>query len=79
MAHRMQRVRAAALWDESTQEPSLHMRKLTQDEWENLDMWKVHFLGELEGVEEDEMEADAFEMDQWEERCSRQEEKVSIT
>ena len=67
MAHRMQRVWAAALWDELTWEPSLCMRKLTQDEWVNLDKWKVHFLGELEGFEEDEMEADAFGMVQWEE------------
>ena len=43
------------------------MRKLTQDKWENLDKWKVHFLGELEGFEEDDLEADAFGMDQWEE------------
>ena len=41
------------------------MRKLTQVQWENLDKWKVHFLGELEGFEEEEMEVDAFGIDQW--------------
>jgi len=65
MAHRIWRVGAATLWDESTWEPSLHMRKLTQEEWENLDKWKVHFLGELEGFEEGKMEVDALGMDQW--------------
>jgi len=65
MAYRMWWVGAAALWDELTQEPLLHVRKLMQDEQENLDKWKVHFLGEPECFEEDELEADAFGMDQW--------------
>ena len=65
MAHRMWRVGAAALQDELTWEPSLCIRKLMQEEWENLDKWKVHFLGKPEGFEEEEMEVDAFGMDQW--------------
>jgi len=45
MAHRMQRVRAAALQDESTQEPSLCVRKLMQGQVGRiLDKWKVYFL-----------------------------------
>ena len=54
MAHRIWKVRAAALWDELTWELSLVMQKLMQDKWENLDQWKVHFLGESEGFEEEE-------------------------
>jgi len=64
MAHRMRRVGAAALRDESTLEPSLRVRKLTREEQENLEKWKVHFLGQPEGFEEDEMEVDAFGMDE---------------
>ena len=41
------------------------MHKLTQDEQENLDELKEHFMGELEGFEEEEMEVHAFGMDNW--------------
>src|SRR5882724_5938751 len=41
MAYRMWRVGSAALWDKLTWEPSIPVRRLTQDEWENLEEWKV--------------------------------------
>src|SRR5882724_4299728 len=37
MANRMQRVGEVALQDESTWEPSIPARRLTQEEWENLE------------------------------------------
>jgi len=43
MAHRMQRVREAALLDELTWEPSIHVRRLMQEEWENLENGKSDF------------------------------------
>ena len=46
MANRMWRVRAVALQDESTWEPSIPSRRLTQEEWENFEKWKVQFLEE---------------------------------
>src|SRR5882724_7162971 len=55
MANRMRRVGAVALRDESTREPSIPARRLTQEEWENLEKWKVQFLEEWDSFEEDGM------------------------
>jgi len=66
MAHRMQKVGEAALQDELIWEPSIAVQKLTHDNQENLDKWKVHFLGGLEGFEEEELQAGAFRIDEWE-------------
>ena len=41
MAHRMWRVGAVALWEETTWEPSIHVMRLMLEEWENLEKWKV--------------------------------------
>jgi len=64
-AQRMWRVGEAVFQDESTWEPLLFMKKQMQDKQENLNKWKVHFLGEPEGFEEEEIEVDAFGMDEW--------------
>src|SRR5882724_5643899 len=67
MANRMWRVGEVALWDESTWEPSIPARRLTQEEWENLEKGKVQFLEEWDSFEEDGMEVDAFGPDEWDE------------
>jgi len=51
MAHRMQWVMAAALWDKSRGKLMVHVKKLTQEEAENF--------------EENGMEVDAFGMEEW--------------
>ena len=55
-AHRMWWVRTVALQDESTWELSIPVRKMTQEEWENLEKWKVQFLEEWESFEKDGMD-----------------------
>src|SRR5882724_5461624 len=67
MANRMRRVGAVALQDESTWEPPIPARRLTQEEWENLEKWKGQFLEEWDSFEEDGMEVDAFRLDEWDE------------
>jgi len=49
-------VRTVALQDESTWELSIPVRKMTQEEWENLEKWKVQFLEEWESFEKDGMD-----------------------
>ena len=58
MANRMQRVGEVALQDDSMWELSIPARRLTQEEWEILEKWKVQFLEEWDSFEEDEMEVD---------------------
>ena len=65
-AHRMQRVAVAALRDGSRGEATVHVKKLTQEEVENLEIWRTHFLEEGDSFEENGMEVDAFGMCDWE-------------
>jgi len=62
MAHRMWWVMAAALQDESRGELTVHVKKLMQEEAENYQIWRTHFL-EGDSFEEDGMEVDAFGME----------------
>ena len=65
MAHRMQWVAGATLWDRLRGEPSEQVNKLTEKEEENLRKWKEQFLEEEESFEEYSMEVNAFGMDDW--------------
>jgi len=58
----MWRITAAAMHDELRQEPLILVKRLTQEEQEGLEQWKVQFLEEQESFEEDGMEVDAFGM-----------------
>ena len=60
----MQRVREAALLDETTWEPLIHMRRLMREGQENMEKW-VQFLGGPETFEEDGMEVNTFGLDEW--------------
>jgi len=43
---------------------SIPDRRLTQEEWENLEKWKVQFLEVWDSFGEDGMEVDAFGLDE---------------
>ena len=65
-AHRMQQVAVAALWDGSRGETTVHVKKLMQEEAENFEIWRTHFLEEGDSFEENGMEVDAFRLCNWE-------------
>ena len=62
----MWRVAIAALRDRSRGEAMVHVKKLTQEEVENLEILRTHFLEEGDSFEENGMEVDAFRMCDWE-------------
>jgi len=62
----MWQVVIAALWDRLRGEPTVHVKKLTQEEEENFEIWRIHFLEEGDSFEENGMEVDAFRMCNWE-------------
>ena len=55
----------AALWDRLRGEPTVRVKRLMQEEAENLEIWRTHFL-EGDSFEENGMEVDAFSMCNWE-------------
>ena len=65
-AHRMWQVMVAALWDRLRGKPMVHVKKLTQEEVENFEIWRTCFLEEGDSFEENGMEVDAFGMCDWE-------------
>jgi len=62
----MRQVTVAALWDRSRGEPTVHVKKLMQEEAENFEIWRTCFLEEGDSFEENGMELDAFGMCDWE-------------
>ena len=62
----MWRVAVAALRDGSKGEPMVCVKRLMQEEAENLEIWRTRFLEEGDSFEENGMEVDAFRMCDWE-------------
>jgi len=59
VAHRVQQVMVAALWDESRGELTVVVKKLMEEEEENFKIWREQFLEEGDSFEENGMEVDA--------------------
>jgi len=65
MAHTQQRIGAMALQGKMPLEPWVCVKRMTEEEWDQFEAWKMKFLSKTDNFEEDSMEVDAFGMYEW--------------